>query len=108
MRKSKSKPAFSFRPLTNYVAVILDPVERVTPGGIELPEASIKPSREGEVVAVGPGYFKPGGLFVPTNAKVGDRVTVSGKAQTEMEHEGLSFVLMREPEIMLVHSSVSA
>lgn len=100
-------PACGFTPLQNYVVVLLDAVPTESEGGIVLPASSIKPSKEGVVIAVGPGIQRKSGVFSPTQVRVGDRVTVTGQAQTPLEHDGVAFVLMREPEIVFVHEQVA-
>lgn len=104
----KTLPPCGFVPLQNYVVVLLDSVPTETPGGIVLPESVVKPAKEGVVIAVGPGIQRKNGVFSPTQARAGDRVTVTGQAQTPWHHDGVDFVLMREPEILVVHGDTQA
>lgn len=106
MPQSKLPPC-GFVPLQNYVVVLLDEVPTESEGGIVLPESSIKPSKEGVVIAVGPGIQRKNGVFSPTQVRRGDRVIVTGMGQTPWEHDGVKFALMREPEISVVTEQVA-
>lgn len=100
----KSKlPKCGFRPLSNYVVVQLDEMPKMSDGGIAIPDVAIKPATEGVVVAAGAGMRRKNGAFVPISVRVGDRVTITGHAQIPIENDGERFVLMREPEILVVH-----
>lgn len=96
----KTIPECGFRPLSNYVVVLLDEVPKETAGGIALPESVIKPSTEGVIVAVGPGVTRSTGVVSPTDLRPGDRVKVSGRAQTPWTHDGIDFAIMRAPEVL--------
>lgn len=87
--------AMKIRPILDSVLVKLDPGEKVTRGGIFIPEDAQKLSRWGEVLAVGTGHYergirlrenevfteedmrKPPFCIRPLEVKPGDRVLCS-------------------------------
>lgn len=101
-------PACGFRPISNYVVVLLDSVPDKSDGGIIFAEVSIKPATTGVVIAAGEGLVRENGVLVPIGVRPGDRVRVSGYAQTDIEHDGQKFVVMREPEILFVEDDEQA
>lgn len=92
-----------FRPTLNLVLVQPDAPVTQSAGGIALPDAAQEPVVEGVVLAAGPGIHDPRGVFVPISVRPGDRVTYSKIKHREMVQNGVRVLLMREPEIMLVH-----
>ena len=69
------------QPLGLRVLARLDPEEKVTRGGLHLPESAVRSAREetvepetANIVAVGPGEYLDSGDFVATRRKVGERV----------------------------------
>lgn len=94
------------RPLSNYVLVLPDkaPVETVSDGGIIIPPEFAPPVCDGLVCAVGPGVLRNSGVRASMGACVGDRVRFSGKAATEIDRDGKRYLLMREPEVLVVQA----
>lgn len=66
-------------PLRDNVLVELEPAEKVSAGGIILPETAMDARKAlmGKVLAVGPGKVLDGGRRLEPQVKVGDRVLVS-------------------------------
>ena len=94
-----------FVPLGNFVVVLPDPEVTETPGGLLIPEAARERVCEGIVVAIGPGLVRKNGVHVPMSVRVRDRVTFSPMRHATRDYAGRRFLLMREPEIQLVHES---
>lgn len=71
-------------------------------GEIWVPETvrSRRPAVSGTVVAVGPGYYQPGGSFVPLEFEVGDRVGFSSFAGTEILVDGSAHLMLVPEEII--------
>lgn len=78
--------------------------EKVTAGGIVIPEKSqaqkSQQQKTGVVLAIGPGYRTHGGRLVPLRIRVGDIIYFSPFAGVEIPYEEESLVLMREDEIL--------
>ena len=91
------------RPLHDRVFVRADKYkEKTTAGGILLPEAhSAGPVVDGEVAAIGPGYFKDG-KFIETTVKAGQRVSYLKHAGQEIEVGGEKLLLLFETELVAV------
>lgn len=86
--------------------VLLKPVkeETVTSSGLVLAGGSEKP-QEAIVVAVGPGIVLQNGEKVVPDVKVGDKVVFSKYGGTEVEHEGVEYLLVAYRDIFAVLES---
>lgn len=62
------------RPLVDRVVVRPDDPEKMTPGGLYIPDNAQKKSKFGTVLAVGPGPLTNDGRRVPLGIEEGDRV----------------------------------
>jgi len=73
--KSKAK-SFPFQPLNDRVVVLPDEEDKVSKGGIHLPDGhdSEETTLNGVVVAVGPGGLDEKGYRIPVCVGQGDRV----------------------------------
>lgn len=89
----------SFRPLHD--RVLVERVEEdVTSGGIVIPDnAKEKPSR-GKVLAVGDGKQLNDGSKQPLSVKENDLVLFGKFAGTEVQIEGVDYLVIREDDIM--------
>lgn len=96
-------PKCGFAPIQNYVVVLPDPEVAMSPCGIVIPPVAREKVLEGLVVAVGPGVMRKSGVRVPVLARVGQRVTYTIVRHTPFEYDGSTFLIMREPEILVVH-----
>ena len=86
-----------FRPLHDRVVVRRLDGEEKTKGGIIIPDTAKEKPQRGTVVAVGPG--KP---EEPTTVKVGDTVLYGKYAGTELQVEGVDYMMMRESDILAI------
>lgn len=99
--KKPGIPAYSFEPIGDRLVVERDPPEKVSEGGIALPETSQEMPRLGSVLAVGPGPRMADGTRGRMQIKVGDRVLLSPFAETALL-EGHEVVLAREQDILAI------
>lgn len=95
------------QPLHNNVLVRRLDSEKVTPGGIHIPDSSKEKPCEGEVVAVGPGTPLPNGTLWPTTVRVGDRVVYAKNAGQEIRIENEDRLIVRESDILCILSRKS-
>jgi chaperonin GroES len=75
----------------------------VTPGGIVLPETREETEKlnEGVVFAAGGGYRVEGALELqPLRVKEGDQILFGQFAGSEVQLDGVKFLVMREDEVM--------
>lgn len=94
-------------PMAFNVVVELDPTEKVTPGGIIMPETKVERDKlaceEGTLVAVSPLAFSyaewPEGTRKP---QVGDRVMVNRFAGMIREREGKNYRILEDKSLVAV------
>lgn len=87
----------SVKPVADRVFVKVDKTEEKTVGGILLPtSAGTKPTK-GKVMAVGPGA-KKGDETTPVAVRVGDMVSYSQFAGTEVTIDGEAHILLKEED----------
>lgn len=89
------------KPLGNRVLVKRSE-NKLSKGGILLPETAQEKPRQGEVVAVGPGKVDEKGILKALELKVGDVVLFSSYAGTEVKTDSGSadFLIMSEDDIL--------
>lgn len=90
-----------FRPIREHVVIKRDDAKSETAGGIVLPESAKDKSRQGAVVAVGPGRAEKG-RWVRLQVQSGDRVLFGADAGTEVEIDDTKYVVMHEQEILSI------
>lgn len=84
--------------------VIVKPAEalEVSKGGIILPDTAKEKPIEGTIVAVGPGKVGDDGKVVKLEVKVGDKVLYGKYSGTEVQVEGVDYLIMRESDIFAI------
>ena len=87
----------SIKPLAD--RVLIEPVaaEEKTSGGIIIPDTAKEKPMKGVVIAVGNGKKDE-----PMTLKVGDKVLYGKYAGTEINVEGVDYLIMRESDIYAV------
>jgi chaperonin GroES len=85
------------RPLSDRVLVAPCAAEEKTAGGIIIPDNAKEKPQKGTVVAIGTG--KQG---EPMIVKEGDTVLYGKYAGTELTHEGVDYLIMRETDIFAI------
>jgi chaperonin GroES len=90
------------RPLHDRVVIKRTEEERMSPGGIVIPDTATEKPIKGEVVAVGKGKILDGGDVRPLDLKKGDKVLFGKYSGTEVKVDGEDFLVMREDDVMAV------
>ncbi len=85
------------KPLSDRVLITPAEAEEVTVGGIIIPDSAKEKPLKGTVVAVGTGT-KDEEMVV----KVGDTVLYGKYSGTELEVEGVKYLMMRQSDILAV------
>jgi len=88
------------RPLHDRVVVRRLEEERLTAGGIVIPDNATEKPMRGEVIAVGAGKILDNGDTRMLAVKVGDVVLFGKYSGTEVKINGQELVVMREDDIM--------
>jgi chaperonin GroES len=92
----------SIKPLHDRVVIRRLEEEKVSAGGIVLPDSAKEKPAEGEVVAVGPGKAADNGNLIAMNVKVGDKVLFGKYAGQEVKVDGEELLVMREDDIIAI------
>lgn len=87
----------NIKPLADRVLVKPAAAEEKTVGGIIIPDTAKEKPLKGEVLAVGNGT-KDEEMVV----KTGDQVLYSKYAGTELELEGVKYLIMRQSDILAI------
>jgi len=90
------------RPLHDRVIVKRMEEERMSAGGIVIPDSATEKPVRGEVLAVGNGKILENGDKRPLDVSVGDNVLFGKYSGTEVTVEGDELLVMREEDIMAV------
>ncbi len=92
----------ALRPLHDRVIIKRLEEEKVSAGGIVIPDsAAEKPSR-GEVIAAGTGKILEDGKVRPIAVKAGDKVLFGKYSGTEVKVDGEDLLVMREEDLLAV------
>lgn len=87
----------NIKPLSDRVLITPAEAEEVTVGGIIIPDSAKEKPLKGTVVAVGTGT-KDEEMVV----KVGDTVLYGKYSGTELEVEGVKYLMMRQNDILAI------
>ncbi|MEA1935692.1 MAG: co-chaperone GroES [Thermodesulfobacteriota bacterium] len=88
------------RPLNDKILVKRLEDEGKTKGGIIIPDTAKEKPMEGEVIAVGKGTRTQDGKLVKMDVKAGDRILFSKYGGTEINIDGVEYIIMREDDIL--------
>ncbi|CAF4531971.1 unnamed protein product [Rotaria socialis] len=87
-------------PLFDRVLVQRFAAEKVTKGGIHVPEKALGKVLNATVVAVGKGLKQKDGTHVPVSVQVGDKVLLPEYGGTKVELEDKEYFLFKEADIL--------
>jgi chaperonin GroES len=87
----------SIKPLADRVLVEPAAAETKTSSGIIIPDTAKEKPQRGTVVAVGNGTKDN-----PITVSVGDQVLYGKYAGTELQHEGVDYLIMKESDILAI------
>jgi len=92
----------NLRPLHDRVIVKRMEEERVSAGGIVIPDSATEKPIRGEVLAVGNGKILENGEKRALDISVGDKILFGKYSGTEVKVDGEELLVMREEDIMAV------
>ena len=85
------------KPLADRVLVEPSQAETKTASGIIIPDSAQEKPQKGKIIAVGPGTNEN-----PVTLKQGDQILYGKYSGTELKHEGVDYLIMRESDILAV------
>ena len=85
------------KPLADRVLILPAPAETRTKSGVIIPDTAQEKPLKGEVVATGNGTKDEEMIL-----KVGDTVLYGKYAGTELEFEGVKYLMMRQSDVLAV------
>ena len=90
------------RPLHDRVIIKRMEEEKMSAGGIVIPDSAAEKPIRGEVVAAGTGKILEDGKVRPIAVKVGDKVLFGKYSGTEVKIDGEELLVMREEDLMAI------
>ena len=85
----------NIKPLADRVLILPQPAEEKTIGGIIIPDTAKEKPLQGKVVAVGNGTKDE-----TMEIAVGDQVLYGKYTGTEVEFEGVKYLIMRQSDVL--------
>jgi len=85
------------KPLADRVLILPAPVEEKTIGGIIIPDTAKEKPMNGTIVAVGQGTKEE-----EMALKEGEKVLYGKYAGTELEHDGVKYLIMRQSDVLAI------
>lgn len=92
----------NIKPLYDRVVIKRMEEEKMSAGGIVIPDSATEKPIKGEVVAVGTGKALDNGDIRPPTVKVGDKVLFGKYAGTEVKLDGTDLLVVKEDDIFAV------
>ena len=92
----------NIRPLHDRIIVKRMEEERMSAGGIVIPDSATEKPIKGEVVAVGNGKLLDNGELRALDLKKGDKVLFGKYSGTEVKVDGDELLVMKEDDVMAV------
>ena len=90
------------RPLGDRVLVERLEAEKITAGGIVLPDSAKEKPQQGKVISVGEGRTLEDGTVKPLQIKKGDKILFTSYAGTDVKIDGKDYLIMDESNILAV------
>ena len=92
----------TLRPLHDRVIIKRLEEEKMSAGGIVIPDSAAEKPIRGEVIAAGTGKILEDGKVRPIAVKAGDKVLFGKYSGTEVKGDGEDLLVMREEDLLAV------
>jgi chaperonin GroES len=92
----------NIKPLYDRVVIKRMEEEKMSAGGIVIPDSATEKPIKGEVIAVGSGKALDNGTVRAPQVKVGDKVLFGKYAGTEVKVDGNEILVVKEDDIFAV------
>ena len=90
------------RPLHDRVIVKRMEEEKISAGGIVIPDSATEKPIKGEIIAVGAGKILENGSVRALAVKAGDKVMFGKYSGTEVKVDGQELLVMREEDLIAI------
>ncbi len=94
--------SMNLQPLHDRVVIKRMEEERMSAGGIVIPDTATEKPIKGEVVAVGEGKPLDNGQIRKLKVKAGDKVLFGKYSGTEVKVSGTEYLVVREDDILAI------
>ena len=94
--------SMNLQPLHDRVVIKRMEEERLSAGGIVIPDTATEKPIKGEVVAVGEGKPLDNGQIRAPKVKAGDKVLFGKYSGTEVKLSGTEYLVVREDDILAI------
>ena len=92
----------SIKPLYDRVVIKRMEEEKLSAGGIVIPDSATEKPIKGEVVAVGTGKVLDNGSVRAPSVKVGDKVLFGKYSGTEVKLDGAELLVVKEDDLFAI------
>ena len=92
----------NIKPLFDRVVIKRMEEEKLSAGGIVIPDTATEKPIKGEVVAVGTGKVLDNGQLRAPSVKVGDKVLFGKYSGTEVKLDGTEYLVVKEDDILAI------
>ncbi|ODU41801.1 co-chaperone GroES [Thermomonas sp. LB-4] len=92
----------SIKPLYDRVVIKRMEEEKLSAGGIVIPDSATEKPIKGEVVAVGTGKVLDNGQVRAPQVKVGDKVLFGKYSGTEVKLDGTELLVVKEDDLFAI------
>lgn len=92
----------NLRPLHDRVIVKRMEEEKISAGGIVIPDSATEKPIKGEIIAVGAGKILENGSVRALAVKAGDKVMFGKYSGTEVKVDGKELLVMREEDLIAI------
>ena len=92
----------NIKPLFDRVVIKRMEEEKMSAGGIVIPDSATEKPIKGEVIAVGTGKVLENGQLRAPQVKVGDKVLFGKYSGTEVKLDGTDLLVVKEDDIFAI------
>ena len=92
----------NIKPLYDRVVIKRVEEEKLSAGGIVIPDSATEKPIKGNVIAVGDGKARDNGTVRAHNVKVGDQVLSDKHSVTEVKLDGTDYLVVKEDDIFAI------
>jgi chaperonin GroES len=97
----------NFKPLQDKILVKRIENEKVSQGGLYIPDAAVEKPNQGVVLAVGPGKYLANGAFQTMTLNVNDKILFTKGAGSPVKVDDEEYVVLKEDDVYAVVGTIS-